>query len=151
MPTEYIIWIVAAGILGLIVGFAVGYFLVQRSVGANRGELVSLRKAHDEKTAHLEEADQKISALNRRLDDKETQLRTAHDEIHHLEARLEEKAQREKKAIEALREVARDEVASAENRPAELDAEARRRAESRRIAREEERRTTEDIHNVRRK
>jgi len=150
MPTEYVIWIAVAAIVGLVVGFVAGYFLLRSSVSKNRDELMSLRTAHDEKNARLEQAEQKISALNRRLEDKETQLRTAHDEIHHLESRLEEKAQREKKAIEALREVARDETVAVENRAADVDAEARRRAESRRIAREEERKV-EDIHDVRRK
>jgi len=149
MPTEYVIWIVVAGVVGLVIGFAAGYFLLRNSASSHRGELTSLRAAHDEKNARLEEAGQKISALNRRIEDKDTQLRTAQDEIHHLESRLEDKAQREKKAIEALREVARDEVAAVENRPAEIDADARRRAESRRIAEEERR--VENIHDVRRK
>ena len=149
MPTQYIIWIVVAGIAGLVVGFIAGYFLLRNSVSKHRGELMSLRTAHDEKNARLEQAQQKIDALNRRLEDKDTQLRTAHDEIHHLEGQLEDKAQREKRAIEALREVARDEAVGVQNRPAELDAEARRRAENRRIAEEERR--VEDIQDVRRK
>jgi chromosome segregation ATPase len=149
MPTEYVIWIVVAGVVGLVVGFVAGYFLLRNSVSRHRGELMSLRSAHDEKHARLEEAEQKISALNRRLEEKDTQLRTAHDEIHHLESRLEDKAQRERKAMEALREVVKDEAVAVENRPTELDAEARRRAESRRIAEEERR--IEEIHDVRRK
>ena len=149
MPTEYVIWIVVAGIVGLVVGFVAGYYLLRSSVSRHRGELMSLRTAHDEKKAHLEAAEQKVSALNRRLDEKDSQLRTAHDEIHHLESRLEEKAQRERKAMEALREVARDETLAAEKRPAELDAEARRRAESRRVAEEERR--EEEVHDVPRK
>jgi len=150
MPTEYVIWIVVAGIVGLVVGFVAGYFLLRGSATRHRGELMSLRSAYEEKNARLEEAEQRMSVLTRRLDEKETQLRTAHDEIHHLDSRLDDKAQREKKAIEVLREVARDEAAAVENRPADLDAEARRRAESRRIAREEERKI-EDIHDARRK
>ncbi len=149
MPTQYIVWIVVAGVAGLVIGFVAGYFLLRNSVSRHRGELMSLRTAHDEKNARLEQAEQKISALNRRLEDKDTQLQTANDEIRHLESRLADKAQREKKAIETLREVARDEAAAIENRPAELDAEARRRAESRRIAEEERR--IEDIRDVRRK
>src|SRR5512132_1782345 len=102
MPTQYVIWIVVDGIAGLVIGFIAGYFLLRKSVSTHRGELMSLRTAHDEKNARLEDAQQKIDALNRRLEDKDTQLRTAHDEIHHLESRLEDKAQREKRAIEAL-------------------------------------------------
>ncbi|RPI28959.1 MAG: hypothetical protein EHM61_03250 [Acidobacteria bacterium] len=147
MPTEYIIWMVVAGVVGLILGFAAGYFLLRNS--GSRNELMSVRSALDQKNAQLEDAHQRISAFSRRVDEKDTQLRTANDEIHHLESRLEEKAQREKKAIEALREVARDEVATVDRRPVETEAEARRRAEARKVA--EEKLRDEDVHDVRRK
>ncbi len=80
MPTEYIIWIVVAGIAGLVVGFVAGYFLLRSSVSKHRGELMSLRTAHDEKNARLEQAEQKISALNRRVDDGSITHTEAHGE-----------------------------------------------------------------------
>ncbi len=134
MPTEYIVWIIIAGVVGLLLGFAAAYLMLRRS--GSRSVVETMRRTIDQKDAQLEETRQQISVLNRRVEEKDNQLRTARDDIQHLENRLQEKTQREQRAIETLREVARDEAATVERPAVEMET-ARRQTENRNIAEEE--------------
>src|SRR5512143_737317 len=118
MPTEYVIWIVIAGVVGLAIGFAAAYAYLRSSANRHKGEIMSLRTDYDEKRTRLEASEQRAASLERRVDEKESQLKAAQEEIHHLEATLKEKADREKQAIESLRGAYREDVTASQKRAA---------------------------------
>jgi uncharacterized membrane-anchored protein YhcB (DUF1043 family) len=148
--TEFTMWILVAGIVGLVIGFVVGYFALRRTADLHSSELRSVRAQFEDNRSQLEQAEQRLTSLNRRVEEKDQQLRAAHDEINHLERTLEEKGLREKKAIDALRDAFHEDVNTTQRRVNDQEAEqARRRAEARKTAEEDYR--TERIDEPRRK
>jgi uncharacterized membrane-anchored protein YhcB (DUF1043 family) len=150
MTTEFTIWIVVAGVVGLAIGFVIGYFALRRTADRHGSELTSLRAQFEDERSQLEQAEQRLTSLNRRVEEKDQQIRAAHDEINHLERTLEEKGLREKKAIDALRDAFHEDVNTSQRRVNQQEADqARRRAEAHKVAEEDYR--TEQVDEPRRK
>lgn len=103
MPNQIYLWIGLAGVAGLLIGFAIGYFSIRQKTKHERKEIHTLR-------FEAQSARETTGALQQKLNEKDVHLLAAQEEIRALQRVIEERIARERKAIDALQAEELEEV-----------------------------------------